>query len=239
MANFANVVGKWGKQVILGVVGVGLAVCMTSGTTQAQSKFNVFGGYSYGTNNIEYGCECDPGLHGYAGSFTYNLAPHIGLEGAFTGHNGTNTIYNEPVSANNYQDTQTAKQGLYTYTFGPRFSLPEGNFSLFSHFLVGGTHLSETLTYICTPPTGSEDTCTGDTNNVYGSGFAFKTGAGVDWNHGGWGIRILEVDYIHSDLYAKATETQSSTTYTPTSFDISGNSFELATGVTFNFGGSR
>ncbi len=62
MFNFANVVGKWGKQVMLGVVGVGLAVGLSGSAAQAQSKMDVFGGYSYGTNSFTFTCdiECDP-----------------------------------------------------------------------------------------------------------------------------------------------------------------------------------
>jgi hypothetical protein len=212
---------------------------MTGSPAHAQSKTQVFGGYSYGTNNLQYGCECDPGLHGYGASFVYNFSSHVGLEGTFTGHNGTDTLEYYAPSSTQYGESDSAKQAIYTFTGGPRLSLPVGNFNLFTHFLVGGSHISETYSQTCTVPTGSDnDNCSLNVDKIYGTGFTFKTGGGLDWNHGAWGLRILEVDYLHSDLPVKDNPTSGGTGYNPETYDISGNSFEMLAGITFNFGGS-
>jgi hypothetical protein len=239
MGNFINVVGKWGKKVVLGLAGAGLAICLASGTASAQSKFDAFGGYSYGTNSFTFNCDisfCDPGLHGYGGSFGYNFTPHVALEAAFTGHLGTPTTDSRPASATVNGFADTADQHLYTYTFGPRLSVPTGNFNLFTHFLVGAGHLSENATETCFQSNGDGECFSTEKGTFKGSGFMMKTGGGVDWNHGGWGLRLLEVDYVHSQF--PVTESFTGDSEGPQTFQATGNMFELVTGITFHFGGS-
>lgn len=217
-----------------------LTFCFAGVPAHAQDgKISIFGGYSFGTNNYY----SDPGLHGYAAAVVLNFNNHIGLEANFAGHNGTTTTYSEsPTSADNgYSDV--VRQDLYEYTFGPKLSLPLGHFSLFTHFLVGAARVHNGETDNCIPATGSEsETCSTAYPYHYGShgnGFAFKTGGGVDWNHGHWGVRILEVDYVRTEVYPTETETCGGcTTYTYT-YSEGENNFELATGITFNLGGSR
>jgi hypothetical protein len=89
------------------------------------------------------------------------------------------------------------------------------------------------------PATSASDTCgTPPVNGVrtHGDGFAAKFGGGVDWNHRRWGIRILEVDYIHAQLF---TSNLCNTCTVTEGFDTTGNAFEMSTGVTFNFGGMK
>jgi hypothetical protein len=217
-----------------------LAVVMVSAPVKAQdSKVSLFGGYSFGTNNFNcnsnFGCE-DPGLHGYALAATYNFNKNIGLEAAFSGHNGSPTIFfNQPTSGET-GDKGVAGQDIYTYTFGPKLTLPVGNFSLFTHVLVGGSHVHIAETDTCVPSTGTGGDCSGSTPGFAGgsgSGMAVKVGGGVDWNHGRWGIRILEANYVHSQLFANITNC---TGCTPFGVDTSWNGFEMSTGVIFNFG---
>jgi hypothetical protein len=200
-------------------------------------KMQVFGGYSFGTNNCFGGCS-DPGLHGYTAAFVYNLNKHIGLEANFSGHNGTSTTDQSLPTSTNDGFRDKVDENIYVYTFGPRLSVPVGKFSLFSHLLVGAGNLNATSTDQCLVHTGGT-TCgfTSSTDKVHGTGFAAKFGGGVDWNHKSWGIRILEVDYVHGQLFANDT---CSTCSNPNEgFDATGHAFELATGVTFNFGGMK
>lgn len=213
---------------------LGMTVCTASRAGAQTSRFNVFGGYSYGTNNFYTGG--DPAMHGYGASFAVNVNNHIGFEGSFTGHNGTPTLYNRPATSTNYGYFDRAKEGLYDYTFGPRLFQNVGNFSLFTHFLVGAVHFSATETDTCTPPT-SGGSCGGVNPYIStekGTGFAFKTGGGADWNHGHWGIRILEVDYVRGEMLAAFSD-NAGNSYSATN---SANNFELTTGITFNFGSS-
>jgi len=221
---------------------LGMTVCVASQASAQTSRFSVFGGYSYGTNNFFNGYyEGLPGasaLNGYGVAFTVNLNDHIGMEANFTGHNGgSSTILNEPATANyNGEEIASGNQALYTYAFGPKLSQDVGNFSLFTHFLVGGTHMSQSLTETCTNagypyPCGTPNP---EVTKQAGSGFAFKTGGGVDWNHGRWGIRILEVDYVHGQMVSSFNGNLDDLA----SLATSGNNFELNTGITFNFGHS-
>ena len=217
---------------------LGLVICITSAPAHAQDgKISLFAGYSFGTNTYYSG---DPGLHGYTAQAVYNLNKHIGLEANFSGHNGTSPIYSAAYAGSDTY-ASVARQDLYTYTFGPKLFLPMGHFSLFTHFLVGAAHVHDGETDTCTAATGGS--CSSgypEQYSTHGNGFAFKTGGGVDWNHGFWGVRILEVDYVRSEIYGTETyncpDCEGVSTY---KFDSGINNFELATGVTFNFGGAK
>jgi hypothetical protein len=235
-------------RVLLCMSVLALLICATTAPANAQdNRFNVFAGYTFGTNNFacslafELACGIgivDPGLHGYTAAFAYNFNNHIGLEANFSGHNGTTTLLTDQPTSSFEGENAVISQDLYTYVFGPKLSLPVGNFVLFTHFLVGASHSHEGGTDVCIPATGGDPSCF-ISSSIRGSsnGMAFKTGGGVDWNHGHWGIRILEVDYSHNQIYGTTTETCSDCSNQPASGDSSWNAFELSTGVTFNFGG--
>ena len=231
------------KKALIWVCLFAFVLCLTGIAAHAQdtSKMSLFAGYAYLNNNWGNGCiaACLLGgpstqLHGYSASVAYNFNNHIGMEANFAGHNGSPTLFYTPATATLNGSTQTEAQDFYTYTFGPKITQPIGKFALFGHFLVGAAHGHESFTDTCLQSSGSGSTCSSPfTSSSHGNGFAFKTGAGADWNHGLWGIRILEVDYVHASTYV--TETTSGSQQ-PTSFSISGNNFELSTGVTFHFG---
>jgi opacity protein-like surface antigen len=222
------------KHVVLGVSMLALLMGLASAPAHAQdSKINLFAGYSFGTNNLY---DYDPTLNGYGAAFAYNLNKHIALEANFTGHNGTSTLESEAPSVDDNGYVDILRQDMYTYTFGPKISQRVGNFTLFTHFLVGGAHVHEGYTEKCTPATGGdEETCSSSqyTSSTKGNGFAFKTGGGVDWNHGIWGIRFLEVDYVRAEINSTENQTCSECTTTYT-YNSAANDFELATGFTVN-----
>jgi len=216
-----------------------LAVLIVGAPAKAQdSKVNLFAGYSFGTNNFFEG---DPGLHGYAVSGVYNFNRHIGLEGNFSGHNGTSIEFFDMPTATQTGEKDSAGQDIYTYVFGPRLTLPVGSFSLFSHVLVGGSHVHEAGTDACVPATGvGGGTCGANSSDYFrgsGSGMAVKIGGGVDWNHGRWGLRILEVDYVHSQLFDKESEVCNGCE--AESFDSSWSGVEMQAGVTLNLGKTK
>ncbi len=178
------------------------------------------------------------GMHGYTASVTYNFAKNIGIEANFAGHNGGGVTYSYSPTTNDNGYSESQNQDIYTYTFGPKITLPLGNFALFTHFLVGGIHADLGDVETCTSATGSEsETCSSEnyyTAKARGNGMAFKTGAGVDWNHHRWGIRILEVDYVHASASFTGTEGCSGCSTTETA-PSSANNFELSTGFNVNF----
>jgi len=230
----AELLAKWSKRAILGLAGLGLAVGLSGGVASAQDKMEVFGGYSYGTNGISTYCDygCTTGLHGYATGFAYNFNPYLGMEGAFTGHSGSNTVYSELPTTNNTGENETQSQALYVYTFGPRLTLATRDFSLYTHLLVGGIHTSGNYADNCIPATGSSGCWSDETGTYSGSGFAVRVGGGVNWRHGAWGIRILGLDYVHGSVPIERT----SNLYGTYNYPSSGSAFEMVTGVTFNFG---
>jgi opacity protein-like surface antigen len=238
------------KHAWLGVLVLGFLVCLVSAPAHAQdSKVNLFAGYVFGTNTaceFEDCCNCDPLLNGYAAAFAYNFNKHIGLEADFTGQNGTSTTFSEAATSDENGETEVLRQDIYTYTFGPKLSQPLGNFTLFTHFLVGAGHIHQGFSDNCLPETGETGSCvddpgpvTEDTSGSKGTGFAYKVGGGVDWNHGAWGIRILEVDFVHVEDTTTIKETDEGTNETPFTEPQSANNFQLATGITFNIGGSK
>ena len=228
------------KQVLVGLSVFAIVFCLACAPGWAQDnpegRVSVFAGYSYGTNsfgcNFDFGCG-SIGLHGYSAAVVYNFNKHIGLEGNFSGHNGNSTAFSQPVTSTTNGEKETVGEDLYSYTFGPKLTLPVANFALFTHFLVGAAHIHANSSDICTLATDGETTCfTNNFSNIHGNGMAFKTGGGVDWNHGRWGIRILEVDYGRNQV--NATETCSGCS-APESFTVGSNNFELSTGFKFNF----
>jgi hypothetical protein len=207
------------------------------GTPANAQGLTVFGGYSFATNNLQ---NDDPGLHGYALSAAYNINRYIGIEANVSGHNGSPTLFSDTPTSTETGDNEVANEDIYTYVFGPKFTLPVGNFSLFAHVLVGASTVHAGVRDTCIPATGSGEveTCSSDDSDSFrltGSGMAVKTGGGVDWNHGHWGIRILELDYVHSQVFLNETATCTDGCEA-SSFDGSFSGVELSTGVVFNFG---
>ncbi|MGH7441359.1 MAG: outer membrane beta-barrel protein [bacterium] len=230
-----------------GIFVVGCLLCLAAASANAQDmgKFSVFAGYSWTTNTIDNGicegyyCGNSTGLNGYTGSVVYNFNDHVGLEGNFSGHNGSPLAGSctSPSDSCPFGDTLlTTKlhQDLYTYTFGPKFTVPVGNFSLFAHVLVGGAHVHEGVADGECFISGGGDPCdVFNSAHLAGNGFAFKTGGGVDWNHGRWGIRLLEVDYVH---IAASVNDQTDGSTEVFKYSVPANNIELAAGITFNIG---
>jgi hypothetical protein len=199
-------------------------------------KYGAFLGYSYGTNNLGcnsgFGCEWS-GINGYSASVSYDFNRHIGLEGTFSLHDGTSTTLYSPATSTSSGQNNGWTQVILTYAVGPKLTLPVGNFSLFTHFLVGATHIHENFFDSCIVQ--SSLPCNSLESNVSGLGAAFKTGAGLDWHHGRWGVRILEVDYTHSVVSASEICIANACS-SPERFKVGGSNVDLSTGVTFHFG---
>ncbi|HUK30599.1 MAG TPA: outer membrane beta-barrel protein [Candidatus Acidoferrum sp.] len=228
------------KQVLIGLLAVGLVICLTGASAHAQdSKMSVFAGYSFGTSNN--GCqfeECfDPTLHGYAASFTYNFNRHFALEANFSGRNGDNTLFSQPVTSSENGENFFERQDMYFYTFGPRLTMPVGKFSIYTHFLVGAATIHTGTIDKCILSSTADSECfSTETSSAHGTGFALKVGGGADWNHGRWGIQILEVNFIRTEIQTTANDCVGCTPFmTP----FAANNVELTTGVKFNFGGKN
>jgi len=231
-----------------------LAVMVLCSTAPAHAQgVDIFAGYSFSTNNQNFGlageevtCEfidfCEGfgnsgsfnsgGLHGYNVAAVFNLNKHIGIEANFAGHNGSNDVYKEVESSTTFKATQTTDS--YLIVFGPKFTQQVGNVELFGHALVGinsvhaGFHLNQNE---CDE---EEDDCS---IGGHGTGFATVVGGGVDWWHGRWGLRLLEVDFTHGDpsiTFQPADEPNFNFTSPSSSNNIS-----LSAGLIFHLGGMK
>ena len=97
-------------------------------TAQDSSRVEIFGGYTYTSYpifNIYSGPWTRTGFNGWDASAAFKLAPHIGLEGDFSG------AYTSYTTASYYYS-------LRTYMAGPRVSANLGKVDLYGHVLLGG-----------------------------------------------------------------------------------------------------
>lgn len=228
---------------VLGVVAA-LLLCLGASGARAQdagSKLDVFVGYSYLDHNASsFDCggdigDCfDPGIHGVAASVVYNFNRHIGLEANLADNNGTSTLatYAEPSDA--YVDRYKVQDGEFNYLFGPKITEPIGNFQIWTHFLAGGGHTHQTYTESYTEAEDPNVT----TSIFRGNGFVMEVGGGVDWVHNRWGIRLLEVDYLHGNalISGDCTGYDCSTGGDFISTQASESDLRISLGVVMHFG---
>lgn len=225
------------------VVSVSLVVvcllCLGGSAARAQdsgSRFDVSGLYSYISHSASSsGCggesfvQCfDPGLQGFKIAGVVNLDRHLGVECNMAYHAGTHTIFS--ITQTSSQQNTRERDNITTYLCGPKVTEPVGNFELFTHFLAGGMHDSENGAFIETGD-GTFETETA----VKGTLFGMEVGGGVDWVHDHWGIRLLELDYVHGTgtIKGRCTINCGPETFT----GIAGvNDLQIAMGVDFRFG---
>src|ERR1700722_11132499 len=107
---------------------VGLLLFLSTITVNAQdAKIDLFGGYSYGTNNLgcnlSFGCE-SVGVNGDSAAAACHFNKFVGLEANFSGHNGILTTFSIPSTASTNAEKNTLSHNIYNYPFGPNLSLP-------------------------------------------------------------------------------------------------------------------
>ncbi len=97
-------------------------------SAQDSSRVEVFGGYSYTSYpifQIYSGPWTRTGFNGWDASAAFKLAPHVGLEGDFS---GAYTSYSSASYSYN----------LRTYMAGPRVAANYGKVDVYGHVLLGG-----------------------------------------------------------------------------------------------------
>jgi opacity protein-like surface antigen len=143
------------------------AVLTGAALAQDAPKSEVFAGYSY--------LRANPGaplsgenFNGFNTSATYNVNKYFGLAGEFNG------VYGRDLGPTKIDSD------LYTYVFGPRFTLRRERFNVFTHALFGGAHAIDRVGGV-----SSSD-----------NAFAMTLGGGLDLNlakHFAW--RLAQTDY--------------------------------------------
>jgi len=91
--------------------------------------------------------------------------------------------------------------------------------------------------YAETPTEGTATAAISSEGSVKGTIFGMEVGGGVDWVHHRWGIRLLEVDYVHGTgtLNGHCTINCGTTVETFTGIGKA-NDVQIAMGVDFRFG---
>jgi opacity protein-like surface antigen len=145
-----------------------------SASAQDNSRFDVFGGYSYLMYRPDVstaGAPSSVNFNGGIGSLALNLNHWIGGVGEVAGYHAS-TITSTPGATIN----------AITYLFGPKIFVSIGKISPFAQALFGGIH--ET-------PSGF------GANEVSQNAFAMAVGGGLDWNAGHHiGVRLGQIEYL-------------------------------------------
>jgi len=172
------------------------AISLSAISSDAQDKFELFGGYSYLRPALSQtetfvctGGICPnavvfppaivtthPNLNGWAASGTYRVVPWLGVKADFSGHYGTAL------------GSSSAK--VYTFLFGPEARWPR-HVSPFAHVLFGSAHAESSAGTLLNNPTYNTVISGSDT------AFASAFGGGIDakvtpflW------VRLIQLDYL-------------------------------------------
>ncbi|MBI2683595.1 MAG: hypothetical protein HYX26_10365 [Acidobacteriales bacterium] len=143
------------------------AVLACASFAQDVPKSEIFAGYSYLRANPGGGVG-GQNFNGFDTSAAFNVNRYFGLEGDFNGSFGRDL------------GGTGLNSDLYTYEFGPRFTLRRDRFNVFTHALFGGAHVNNRLAGISTSD----------------NAFAMTFGGGLDLNlakHFAW--RLAQTDY--------------------------------------------
>ncbi len=181
--------------------------CSFSAKAQDSSKVDVFGGYSYLRFQVP-----NAGLNGNGGSgqVTYNFNPMIGFTGDFGG----------------YHFSEGGRGGsgtIFTYLFGPKFTLRRGKWSPFVQALFGGAWVGAGIEGECDGARRAQGEVCGASSSL--NSFAMALGGGVDYklmDH--ISIRLFDADYLMTRFNVGIEGTNSTQ-----------SNVRISTGVVFNF----
>lgn len=160
------------------------AIISMSGLALAQAPSgNVFFGYTYYNTDLSLN---RGNLNGFQATLEGKLVPVLGIVADITGHYGSLSFPNPaatcpvevacgPISANAHQ---------YEVMFGPRVSIPAGNFRPFAEFEVGVGHVN---------------------TNGFGSDTSYATalGGGLDYKVFGPLALRVEGDYVRTHFFSE------------------------------------
>jgi opacity protein-like surface antigen len=138
------------------------------------TSFGLFGGFSY----LRSPDETAQNLDGFTSSLFYNITPHVGVGGEFTGVSGSAQV-------GTTTDVSLQRQ---LYQFGPQFSFyANPKVSVVVYLLFGGVHDTSKTTI------GTSST------SFSANAFAMAFGGGVDVNlNNHFAIRPIQFDYVRT-----------------------------------------
>jgi hypothetical protein len=172
-------------------------------TAVAQEEFpraEVFGGYSYFRANPD-----EFNLHGWNASVAGNLTSWFGVEGDFSGHYGSPSVYGFGIPMVDISS--------HTFMGGPKLTYRSGAVAPFAHFLVGAARAA----------TGAYGLTVSDT------ALAAAVGGGIDINlNERIAIRAIQADYL-------MTRFQTGPAILFSGLDNRQDNFRLSAGIVFRF----
>ena len=163
---------------------LGMFLLASFAVAQIPTSGNIFVGYSFENTNwsgINSGL-ARPNLNGWEASLEGKLFPHLGIVTDFSSHYGSESFLSESVSGP-VRVNVTGHE--WEILFGPRLSIPIGNFTPFAEGMIGFAHIHNG----------------GDFPSSANSSIATALGGGLDYRL----IRILavrlEVDYVGTRFF--------------------------------------
>lgn len=149
---------------------------------QIPTSGNVFIGYSYESTNwsgLDSGLS-RPNLSGWEASLEGKVFPHVGIVTDFSGHYGSQSF----IAPDRGKINVTGHE--WEVLFGPRLSVPVGNFTPFAEAMIGIAHIHN----------GGSFPSTSNTS------FATAVGGGLDYRLIKFVALRLEVDYLQTRYYS-------------------------------------
>jgi len=164
-------------------MGLGVFLLASFAAAQIPTSGNIFVGYSFENTNwsgIDSGLG-RPNLNGWGASLEGKVFPHVGIVTDFSSHYGSESFVAE--TPNGPQRINVSGHE-WEVLFGPRLSIPVGNFTPFAEAMLGIAHIHN-----------------GDQVDHSNTSFATALGGGLDYQL----IRILavrlEVDYVGTRFF--------------------------------------
>ena len=157
-------------------------------------------GYSYLNVHPTKSAVTSFNMNGGGIGLVYNLDRVLGIKADLMGYRGSNTVSGNINSV-------TANPTLFTYLFGPQFTMRGHKFNFFGEALFGAGHSSSSFSQLYYPTTGL-GTGPGAVFNSNNS-FMMEYGGGIDWKVGHHvSIRPVEADYLFARFSANNFSSQ-------------------------------
>jgi hypothetical protein len=183
----------------------------TGSETPEVPKVEIPMGYSYLSVHPTKSQVTSFNMNGGGAGFVYNVSSLIGVKADFMGYTGS-------VTATGTSNAIKVTPTLFTYLFGPQFTVRKHKVNYFAEALFGAGHTSAAWAQAVHP--------TGTTGTVYNSNnsFMMEYGGGVDFKvNPHVAIRPVEVDYLFGRYSANGVSAQQ-------------NSFKYVAGINLMLG---
>ena len=171
----------------IGLMAVAMLLFAGLAGAQVPTSGNIYLGYSF-ENTDWSGLDSTlsrPNLHGWEGSLEGKIFPHIGIVTDFSQHFGSQSFTIYPPSGPGPQTVNVTGHG-FEILFGPRLSIPVGNFTPFAEAMFGAAHITNGGTL---PSSSNTSFAT-----ALGGGLDFKIIRPIAWR--------VEGDYLQTRFYS-------------------------------------